>query len=71
MIARLFHAPMHNSTEAALGCSTVGSSEAIILATLAMKRRWQLARQKKGLPTDKPNMVMGANCQVAWHKAMR
>jgi glutamate decarboxylase len=71
MIARLFNAPLHDSTESALGCSTVGSSEAIILATLAMKRRWQLARKKQGLPTDKPNMIMGANCQVAWHKAMR
>lgn len=71
MIARLFNAPLHDNTESALGCSTVGSSEAIILATLAMKRRWQLARKKQGLPTDKPNMIMGANCQVAWHKAMR
>lgn len=71
MIARLFHAPIHNSTESSLGCSTVGSSEAIILATLAMKRRWQMKRKEKGLPTDKPNMIMGANCQVAWHKAMR
>ncbi|KAI8374989.1 glutamate decarboxylase [Choanephora cucurbitarum] len=71
MIARLFHAPMHSAEEEALGCSTVGSSEAIILATLAMKRRWQNARKEKGLPTDKPNLVLGANCQVAWHKAIR
>ncbi|CEP19110.1 hypothetical protein [Parasitella parasitica] len=71
MIARLFHAPMDNPEAEALGCSTVGSSEAIILATLAMKRRWQTARKEKGLPYDKPNMIMGANCQVAWHKAMR
>ncbi|KAI7904902.1 glutamate decarboxylase [Cokeromyces recurvatus] len=71
MIARLFHAPMHSASEEALGCSTVGSSEAIILATLAMKRRWQNARKKAGLPFDKPNLVLGANCQVAWHKAIR
>jgi glutamate decarboxylase len=71
IIARLFHAPMDNSEAEALGCSTVGSSEAIILATLAMKRRWQTSRKEKGLPCDKPNMIMGANCQVAWHKAMR
>jgi glutamate decarboxylase len=62
---------MDNSEAEALGCSTVGSSEAIILATLAMKRRWQTSRKEKGLPCDKPNMIMGANCQVAWHKAMR
>ncbi|RCI02687.1 hypothetical protein CU098_012033 [Rhizopus stolonifer] len=36
-----------------------------------MKRRWQAARKEKGLSTDKPNFIMGANCQVAWHKAMR
>lgn len=71
IIARLFHAPMHDPQEEALGCSSVGSSEAIILATLAMKRRWQMARKEKGLPIDKPNFIMGANCQVAWHKAMR
>lgn len=70
MIARLYHAPMHSAEEEALGCSTVGSSEAIILATLAMKRRWQNARKEKGLPTDKPNLILGANCQVAWHKAI-
>ncbi|ORZ01684.1 glutamate decarboxylase [Syncephalastrum racemosum] len=70
MIARLFNAPMHSATEEALGCSTVGSSEAIILATLAMKRRWQHMRRAKGLSTEKPNMVLGSNCQVAWHKAL-
>ncbi|KAI8098516.1 glutamate decarboxylase [Halteromyces radiatus] len=71
MIARLYHAPMHDSTTEALGCSTVGSSEAIILSTLAMKRRWQLARKAKGLPTDNPNLILGSNQQVAWHKATR
>ncbi|KAI8097851.1 glutamate decarboxylase [Gilbertella persicaria] len=71
MLARLYHAPMHSADEESLGCSTVGSSEAIILATLAMKRRWQDARKAKGLPIDKPNLVLGANCQVAWHKATR
>lgn len=71
IIARLFHAPMHDAHAEALGCSSVGSSEAIILATLAMKRRWQTARKENGLPIDKPNFILGANCQVAWHKAMR
>ncbi|GAA5815830.1 hypothetical protein MFLAVUS_009346 [Mucor flavus] len=71
MLARLFNAPMHNEEEESIGCSTVGSSEAIILATLAMKRRWQNARKEKGLSTENPNLVLGANCQVAWHKATR
>lgn len=71
MIARLYNAPMDSAEQESLGCSTVGSSEAIILATLAMKRRWQNARREKGLSTENPNIVMGANCQVAWHKAVR
>ncbi|KAI7889522.1 glutamate decarboxylase [Mucor mucedo] len=71
IIARLFNAPMDDAHAESLGCSTVGSTEAIILATLAMKRRWQLARKAKGLSTENPNFIMGANCQVAWHKAMR
>lgn len=71
MLARLFNAPMDSEEEESLGCSTVGSSEAIILATLAMKRRWQIQRKEKGLSTENPNLVMGANCQVAWHKAIR
>ena len=38
MIARIFHAPMNNHTSEAVGTSTVGSSEAIFLAVIAMKR---------------------------------
>ncbi|RUS19245.1 glutamate decarboxylase, partial [Jimgerdemannia flammicorona] len=71
MIARMLHAPMDNPMSEALGCSTIGSSEAIILSTLAMKRRWQIARRAKGLPTDNPNLVMGANVQVCWEKAVK
>ncbi|CAO3625507.1 unnamed protein product [Cunninghamella blakesleeana] len=71
MIARLFNAPMDDANSEAVGCSAVGSSEAIILATLAMKRRWQLARKAKGLSTENPNLVIGSNCQVAWEKAIR
>ncbi|CAO3701368.1 unnamed protein product [Rhizopus stolonifer] len=70
IIARLFNASLKDDTEA-VGCSAVGSSEAIILATLAMKRRWQNSRKEKGLSCDSPNFIMGANCQVAWHKAAR
>lgn len=64
MIARMFHAPMDSSDEECMGCSTIGSSEAIILAVLAMKRRWQIMRESKGLSKEKPNLVMGANVQV-------
>jgi glutamate decarboxylase len=70
MIARLFNAPLNSDSEA-IGCSTIGSSEAIMLATLAMKRKWQTTRRAKGLSTETPNLVMGANVQVCWEKAAR
>jgi glutamate decarboxylase len=69
-VARLFNAPV-KSDEKALGVSTVGSSEAIILAVLAAKRRWQNARKAAGKSTEKPNLVMNAAVQVCWEKAAR
>lgn len=63
MIANLFNAPLGDA-EVAVGVGTVGSSEAIMLAGLAFKRRWQNKRKALGLPTDKPNIVTGANVQV-------
>lgn len=63
MIARLFNAPLEDG-QSAIGAGTVGSSEAIMLAGLAFKRKWQLERRVAGLPCDKPNMVTGANVQV-------
>jgi glutamate decarboxylase len=41
IIARLFNAPLESSDSEAVGVSSLGSSEAIILAVLAAKRRWQ------------------------------
>lgn len=64
MIARLFHAPIGDQ-EAAVGVGTVGSSEAIMLAGLAFKRKWQHRRKSQGKPYDKPNIVTGANVQVS------
>ena len=63
MIAHLFNAPLEE-TEAAVGVGTVGSSEAIMLAGLAFKRKWQNRRKQEGKPFDKPNIVTGANVQV-------
>lgn len=37
----------------------MGSSEAILLAGLAMKKRWQARRKAEGKDTSKPNLVMG------------
>lgn len=65
ILSHLWNAPdPHNS----IGCSTTGSSEAAMLAGLAMKRRWQHKRKAEGKPIDKPNIVMGINVQVCWEK---
>ena len=60
LLADLWHAP--DPTDI-MGCSTTGSSEACMLAGMALKRRW--ARLGRG---GKPNLVMGANVQVCWEK---
>ncbi|HEY2763636.1 MAG TPA: glutamate decarboxylase [Pseudonocardiaceae bacterium] len=60
MLAQLWGAP---DPAAAPGCSTTGSSEAGMLAGLALKRRW---RARGGAGT--PNIVMGNNVQVCWDK---
>lgn len=54
-----------------MGTSTVGSSEAIMLATLAMKKRWQNKRKAAGKPYDRPNIIMNSAVQVCWEKAAR
>ncbi len=68
MIGRLFHAP---SGAQSTGTATIGSSEAIMLAMLAHKRSWQLRREAEGKPTDRPNMVMGADVHTCWEKFTR
>lgn len=70
MIAHLFNAPIGDD-ETAVGVGTVGSSEAIMLAGLAFKRKWQNKRKAEGKPYDKPNIVTGANVQVCWEKFAR
>ncbi len=68
IIAQLWGSPEH---EHATGCSTTGSSEAAMLAGLALKWRWRQRAQAAGRPTDKPNMVMGINVQICWEKFCR
>jgi glutamate decarboxylase len=53
------------------GTATAGSSEAVMLGALAMKWRWKNAREKAGKPTDKPNLVYGADVHVVWDKFCR
>jgi glutamate decarboxylase len=55
----------------ATGTSTTGSSEAAMLAGMALKWRWRARMEAAGKPTDKPNLVMGANVQVCWEKFCR
>lgn len=71
MIARLFNIPVHDENSNAMGTSTIGSSEAIMLGVLAMKKRWQNQRKACGKPYDKPNIIMNAAVQVCWEKAAR
>ncbi|KAM7216874.1 glutamate decarboxylase [Rhypophila decipiens] len=72
MIGRLFNAPTsEDSHSGAVGTSCVGSSEAIMLGVLAMKRRWKNQRIKEGKPYDRPNIVMSSAVQVCWEKAAR
>jgi glutamate decarboxylase len=63
ILADLWHAP--DPTEV-IGCSTTGSSEACMLAGMALKRR-SAARRPTGQP-GRPNLVLGANAQVCWDK---
>jgi glutamate decarboxylase len=68
ILADLWNSP---EKDAATGCSTTGSSEACMLAGLALKWRWRTRMQAAGKPADRPNLVMGVNVQVCWDKFCR
>ena len=65
ILADLWHAP---DPDAAVGCSTTGSSEACMLAGLALKRRWMKRNAARYADGARPNLVMGVNVQVCWEK---
>ncbi|PWS41980.1 glutamate decarboxylase [Streptomyces sp. ZEA17I] len=65
MLADLWNAP---DPSTAVGCSTTGSSEACMLAGLALKRRWAKRNADRYPATARPNLVMGVNVQVCWEK---
>lgn len=84
ILADLWNAPAEESSKssntkseykvegsAAIGTATVGSSEAIMLGGLALKKRWQAKRRAEGKDISKPNILMGANAQVALEKFAR
>jgi glutamate decarboxylase len=64
MLADLWNAPAAANP---IGASTVGSSEACMLAGMAAKWRWKARRKAAGKPTDNPNLVCGP-VQVCWDK---
>lgn len=66
ILADLWNAPAGPTS----GTSTTGSSEAAMLAGLALKWRWRAAREAAGKPADRPNLVCGP-VQVCWEKFAR
>ncbi|BBZ35059.1 glutamate decarboxylase [Mycolicibacterium confluentis] len=75
MVADLFHAEnlRDDDPSTAIGVSTVGSSEAVMLAGLALKWKWRQRLEQRGEEWKgrTPNLVMGANVQVVWEKFCR
>ncbi len=76
MVADLFHAEdlRDDDPSTAIGVSTIGSSEAVMLAGLALKWRWRekVAAGKEGAWKGRtPNLVLGSNVQVVWEKFCR
>jgi glutamate decarboxylase len=65
ILADLWHAP---ECVDATGCSTTGSSEACMLAGMALLWRW---RERRAGRPGQPNLVMGTNVQVCWEKFCR
>ena len=65
ILADLWHAP---DPDNAIGCSTTGSSEACMLAGMALKRRWMKRNADRYAAGARPNLVTGINVQVCWEK---
>jgi glutamate decarboxylase len=68
IISDLWNSP---DGETPTGCSTTGSSEAVMLGALALKWKWRDRMRAAGKPADRPNLVTGANVQVCWEKFCR
>ncbi|MCX6390796.1 MAG: glutamate decarboxylase [Solirubrobacterales bacterium] len=69
IIGRLWHADEGSGN--ATGTSTIGSSEAAMLAGMALKWKWRERMKAAGKSTERPNLVMGTNVQVCWEKFCR
>src|ERR1700739_1746760 len=72
MVADLFHAEdlRDDDPNSAIGVSTIGSSEAVMLGGLALKWRWG-ERVGSDWPRRTPNLVMGSNGKVFGEKSCR
>ncbi|CAI7566362.1 unnamed protein product [Penicillium pancosmium] len=63
ILAELWNSP---SAAGSFGTGTTGSSEAVMLGGLAMKRKWQLENQ--GNPERRPNVIIGENAHICVEK---
>ncbi len=66
ILANLWNTPEKN--ESKCGALGIGSSESCMLGGVAAWLRWRERRKKKGMPYDRPNLVMSAAYQVVWEK---
>ena len=65
ILANLWHI---SKKDKFLGTSTVGSSEACMLAGMAMKFRWRNRLSEKERKNRVPNIVMSETYQICWEK---
>ncbi|KAL4856151.1 Glutamate decarboxylase 1 [Chlorella vulgaris] len=73
MLAKLWHSPSvpDEGPVDAVGTGCIGSSEAIMLGALSLKKKWEAKRKAEGKEATKPNLVMGAQVHVCWQKFCR
>ena len=77
MLADLWNAPKPKDGSDYIGTATIGSTEACLLAGLALKFRWRKWYAKRNNLTDetviavKPNIVISSCYQAAWEKLFR
>lgn len=66
MLSNLYNA---NKNDNPTGTSTIGSTEAALLAGLNYKFRWK--KWAEGRSLEKPEIIMGTNTQLCWDKFAR
>src|SRR5207237_9727044 len=64
ILSDLWNSPQEDE---ATGCSTTGSSEAAMLAGMALKWRWRDRMQDAAKPTASPNMLLSLGVQGCGH----